>query len=345
MAKAVIHGMDVSFLDEIESEGGIFRDGEGPADCLAILKQSGVQAVRLRIWNDPPGGYCNLERTLRMARRIKEQGLRFLLDFHYSDGWADPAKQTKPRAWAELAFPELVHAVHAYTAEVLTALRDQGTLPDEVQIGNEITPGLLWDDGRVDGEWDTDEQWERLAVLVTSGIQAVREADSCIRIMIHIDRGGDNKGSRKFLDRFWELGVHYDTIGLSYYSWWHGDLEALRENLNDLAERYGKDLVVVETAYPWTLTPREGFAFIVSGEEQLHEGYPATVEGQAAYLRDFLSILREVPDGRGAGWYWWEPAWIPSKPEWSVGHSNGWSNLTLFDFDGRRLSSLDVLKE
>ncbi|WP_379129021.1 arabinogalactan endo-beta-1,4-galactanase [Paenibacillus sp. sgz500958] len=361
MKRTFINGMDISFLDEIEQGGGTFKarfvderidkgtrasKGETGAmageikDLLAILKGNGVNSIRLRIWNEPPGGYCNLERTLVMAKRIKEAGLGFLLDFHYSDKWADPQNQWKAAAWEALDFPELQTAVYEYTQQVLTALKEQGTLPDMVQIGNEITPGMLWPEGKVDGDSDTQEQWEQLVALVQAGISGAKSVESAISIMIHIDRGGDNPASRKFYDRFEELGVQYDVIGLSFYPWWHGTLQDLEHNLNDLAVRYGKEIIVVETAYPWTLSPPEGFPIIVSEESQLHAGYQATVEGQAAYLRDFTKVIQAAPGGKGIGFYYWEPAWIPSQKEWSVGHTNNWSNLTLFDYEGRRLDSL-----
>lgn len=344
MEKPFIKGMDVSFLDEIETFGGTYEENGVKDDALAILKRSGVNAVRLRIWNEPPGGFCDLKRTLLMAKRIKDLGLFFLLDFHYSDGWADPANQWKPKAWEGLIFADLVQAVHDYTLDVLTALKRQGTLPDMVQIGNEITPGMLWNDGRVDGEHDTDEQWEKFAALVKSGIRAAKSTNPSMGIMIHIDRGGDAQASLSFFERFEKLGVAFDTIGLSFYPWWHGTLQDLRQTLETLAVRFGKDINVVETAYPWTIDASGGRTYIVDKKEQLLDGYPATVEGQSAYLRDFIEIVRSTPQRRGAGFYWWEPAWIPSKKEWSVGHGNDWSNLTLFDFEGRRLASQDALR-
>ncbi|SHN52299.1 arabinogalactan endo-1,4-beta-galactosidase [Paenibacillus sp. ov031] len=344
--EAFVLGMDVSFMDEIEQHGGTYRDEHGQqADLLTLLKLGDANAIRLRIWNDPVGGFCNLERTVAVAKRIKEQGLQFLLDFHYSDRWADPANQWKPKAWEKLSYEELQREVCTYTADVLRTLKEHDALPDMVQVGNEITPGMLWDEGHVGGEeHDTDEQWERFAGLVKYGIAAVKSVDSEIKIMIHIDRGGDNAESRKFYDRFEALGVEFDIIGLSYYPWWHGTLDALRDNLHDLAERYGKPINVVETAYPWTLEQPEGHEWILNQEELLLPGYPASVEGQTRYLKDLLQIIREVPGGLGAGFYYWEPAWIPSKEEWSVGHPNNWGNLTMFDFKGQKLQSFSALK-
>ncbi|WP_305954007.1 glycoside hydrolase family 53 protein [Paenibacillus odorifer] len=346
MTTTFINGMDISFLDEIEQGGGAYYSGaeesvEKPEDLLYILKDNGVNAIRLRIWNDPPGGFCNLERTLIMAKRIKEAGLNFLLDFHYSDKWADPANQSKPKAWENLDFTGLTSAVYEYTREVLELLQSQGTMPDMVQIGNEITPGMLWNEGKVDGEWDTTEQWEQFITLVQAGIAGAKAVASDLSIMIHIDRGADHPASRNFYDRFFEHGVNFDVIGLSFYSWWHGTLDDLRSNLNELTVRYNKDIIVVETAYPWTLNAPEGFPLIVSEEKQLHEGYPATVEGQTKYMKDFISVIENIPNGKGIGFYYWEPAWVPSQKEWSVGHENGWSNLTLFDFAGGKLDSLE----
>lgn len=346
MSSVRIQGMDVSFLDEIEQGGGAFYEGDLQRDCLHIMAANGVNSIRLRIWNEPPGGFCNLERTLMMAKRIKALGMHFLLDFHYSDVWADPAHQTKPKAWEAFDFQELTQAVYDYTRLVLTELQAQGTLPDMVQIGNEITPGMLWGDGCVEGAAnDNDAQWEKFAALVKAGIEAAKAVDPDLNIMVHIDRGGDNEASRRFYDRFERLGVEFDTIGLSFYPWWHGTLDDLKNNLTDLALRYDKDIVVVETAYPWTIATNRELSFIVDKEEQLHAGYPASVQGQSDYLRDFISVIQSTPNGRGIGFHYWEPCWIPSKPEWSVGHGNNWSNLTLFDFEGRKLKSFEALKD
>ncbi|MGG1313078.1 glycoside hydrolase family 53 protein [Cohnella laeviribosi] len=344
MENRLLIGMDISFADEIEAAGGAYYERGERRDIMAILQDAGTDSIRLRIWNDPPGGFCNLERTLVMARRIKARGLHFLLDFHYSDGWADPGKQWKPKAWAGLDLDGLGREVFRYTSEVLSALAKQGTPPDMVQVGNEITNGLLWDEGRVDGEFDTDGQREALASLLKAGVLAVRETAPQAEVMLHIDRGGDWPGTFKFFDRMRRSGVDFDVIGQSFYPWWHGTLDDLRGNLEQTAREFGKPIYVAETAYPWTLRAPEGDGLIVGREDQLHPGYPASVEGQSAYLRDLMAVIRGVPNGLGRGLYWWEPAWIPAKTSWSVGHANNWSNLTLFDFAGRKLASWDALR-
>ncbi len=335
-------GADVSFLDEIESHGRTYAVQSVPQDCLALLRDAGFNLIRLRIWNDPPHGFCNLERTVPMARRIKAAGLQFLLNFHYSDFWADPGKQYKPARWRELPFPQLCQAVYDYTREVVATLAAAGAPPDLVQVGNEITPGLLWDDGRVGGPFDTPQQWGRLAELLRAGMAGVADAlggPGRAQIMIHIDRGGDNRGARWFFDRLLEQGVSFDLMGLSYYPWWHGPLEQAQANLADLATRYDRDLVVVETAYPWTLAGADDHGNIVSRPDQLHPGYPATPEGQAAFLRDLLAVVRALPNGRGKGVVYWEPGYL-SVP--AMGGSP-WENLTLFDFSGNALPGLQAL--
>ncbi|GIO32155.1 MULTISPECIES: glycoside hydrolase family 53 protein [Paenibacillus] len=340
-----IKGMDVSFLDEIEQGGGVFHDGDESADALRVLRNGGVHSIRLRIWNDPPGEYCNLERTLLMAKRVKALGMHLLLDFHYSDRWADPANQWKPAAWSDLQGSGLEQVVYDYTYEVLAVLRAGGALPDMVQIGNEITNGMLWPDGRIETGEDpgaADGQWTRLCGLLKAGVAAVRDTNESVRVMLHIDRGGDPKGSRSFFDRIEAAGIDYDIIGLSYYPWWHGPLEQLSRNLDELSARYGRDLIVVETAYPWTFCAKEGFPLIVENDEALPAAYPATPEGQAAYMKEFADVIRRTKGGRGIGFYYWEPCWIPSQREWSVGHANNWSNLTLFDHDGYPLPALYI---
>lgn len=348
MSIEFIKGADISFVDEIESEGGAFYEHGRKRDVLDILKDSGVNSARLRLWNNPEFDYCNPRKTIKMAKRIKEKGLHFLLDFHYSDYWADPSKQHMPKSWVGLSFPELVKQVEEFTASFLKELEAEGALPDMVQVGNEITNGMIWDEGRVDGEYNTPQQWEKLAALIAAGVRGVRavpKEGQPIPVMIHIDRGGDNAGSRFFFDKLAEFNMDYDIIGLSYYSWWHGTLEEFTDNLYDLAGRYRKPIVVVEVAYPWTMMSPDEQPLIFNKEEWVYPGFPPTVEGQKKWLEELIRRIKQVPDGLGLGLYYWEPCWIPSKPTWSVGHENNWSNLTLFDYSGNKLNSLDAFLE
>jgi len=335
-----IKGADVSFLEQVEDGGGVYTEGGEPRDVLDILDGHGINFIRLRVWHSPGDGYCDFESTLRMAARVKEKGLGLLIDFHYSDTWADPAHQTKPASWSSTTGGALEDSVRSYTAGVVAALKAQGTLPDMVQIGNEVICGMLWDDGRVCNPYDTAEQWDAFGDLVTAGILGVRDATDpadSVRIMIHIDRGGDNGASRWFFDSLLARGVDFDIIGQSFYPWWHGSLADLQANLGDLATRYGKDLVVAETAYPWTLGWHDDTHNLVGLPEHLLPGYPATVAGQHAFLADLMGIVANAPERRGRGVFYWAPEWIAAPSSGSA-----WENVTLFDFSGEVLGSVEA---
>ncbi|NQT27724.1 glycosyl hydrolase 53 family protein [candidate division KSB1 bacterium] len=338
-----IKGADVSFIPQIEDLGGVYSNEGVPQDPLTIFKDHGVNYIRLKLWHTPDEDYNNLEKILVMARRIEDQGLKFLLNFHYSDDWADPGKQTKPVAWEGLSFEVLKDSVYQYTKHVIQALNDQGTLPEMVQVGNEITPGMLWPDGRVGGSYDTPQQWQQFGELLKSAILGVREScagGDSIQIMIHIDRGGSNSGSRWFFDNLHAENVEYDIIGLSYYPWWHGTLGQLTSNLNDLAARYDKDIIVVETAYPWTLQWYDSQPNIVGSGNDLHAGYPASVLGQSLFLRDLIQIIRNTNNQKGIGLFYWAPEYISVEPLRSP-----WENCALFGFNGDALNSMDVFLE
>ena len=330
-------GGDISFLPEIEDHGGSYSDAEEQEDLLLLLKQHGVNVIRLKLWHTPADDYNTLDRVKAMAARVDAADMRFLLDIHYSDSWADPGQQTKPAAWDTLSFSTLVDSVYQYSRDVIAALRSQGTVPSMVQIGNEIRPGMLWPDGRVDGAYDTPQQWDRLVALLNAGRQGVLDgaADQPPRIVIHFDNGADNATCRWFFDHLVERGFAFDVIGLSFYPKWHGTLDALRSNLADLAARYGKDVAVVETAYPWTLGWNDGTGNIFGTQADLHPGYPATVGGQSAFLRAVREVVQRVPGSRGLGVYYWSPEWMAV-----AGVPSAWENATLFDFGGRMLPSL-----
>ena len=240
-------GADISFLPQLEDRGMKFSDKGVQKDAIWILKEHGFNYVRLRIFNNPsadsgysPGkGFCDLEHTKQMAKRIKAAGLKLLLDFHYSDTWADPGKQYKPSAWKGLSFPVLKDSVYEFTKKVVSELKNQGTAPDMVQIGNEINHGLIWPEGQV-------KHLDSLAELVKAGTDAVLKVEPSAIILLHIALGGQNDESVFFLENMLSRGVYFDVIGESYYPKWHGTLDDLRNNLSDLARRYRKDIVVVE---------------------------------------------------------------------------------------------------
>jgi beta-galactosidase len=268
-------GADISFLPELEARGIKFSDNGVGKDAIAILKDHGVNYIRLRIFHSPANdsgyspkkGFCDLPHTLAMAKRVKAAGMKFLLDFHYSDYWADPGKQYKPLAWKNLSFPALKDSVYAYTRAVIAALKAQGTPPDMVQVGNEINHGMMWPEGHV-------AHLDSLAQLIVAGTNAVKSVAPNTVMMLHVALGGQNDESVWFIDNMLKRGVDFDIIGESYYPKWHGTLEDLRNNLTDLAGRYGRDVVVVE---------------------------------YSQLKREIADIAFNLPDGLGKGTFIWEP--------------------------------------
>ena len=274
-------GADISWLQSQEDDGTVFSDGGVEGDAMEILRDNGFNYIRLRLFVNPRSelgysrreGYCDLEHTLTMAKRIKDAGMYFLLDFHYSDNWADPQKQIMPQAWQTFSYDEVCAAVYEHTKEVLVALESQGTAPDMVQVGNEVSNGMLWPYGSVR------HSFEGLCGLLKEGVRAVREYAPSAEVMLHVALSGQAEESERFFDAMAEYGVEYDIIGQSYYPEWHGTLEELEVNTNALVRKYNKPLIVVEY--------------------------------RDHYL-DIERIVSSLPDGLGRGTFIWEatsPHW------------------------------------
>ena len=338
-----VRGVDISFALQMEAIGATYRDNGVVKPVERLLADRGANWVRLRVWTAPPAGYSDLSAALTLARRARAAGMKILLNLHYADFWADPGKQPIPAAWRGQNLSQLTATVRRYTRETVAAFAQQGTPVDQVQVGNEITSGMLFPLGEIyrsDGE-----HWSEFTTLLKAGIAGAREAAPNASIMVHIDRGGDNGGSRYFYDHVLAKGVAFDVIGLSYYPFWHGSLSALRGNLNDLSSRYRKDLVVVETSYPWTLSDGDTEANFISTPSQLPDGgaFPATRTGQAAYFEELRAVLAAVPSGRGAGFHDWSPEWLPGVG-WAPGEGNPNDNLTMFDWAGNALPSLRAFR-
>ena len=297
-----IAGADFSDLAFFESRGIVYQDGGQVRDGLAILKNHGLTCVRLRLFTssaaqaqaDPYNYGNNLDYTVPLALRVKNAGLQLMLDFHYSDTWADPGHQTKPAAWTSLTFPQLTQQMRQYNSNCIAALKAAGAMPDYVQVGNEIIGGLLWPDGQVGGTNDTPAQWSKLAQLLTNAIAGVNDAagPQPPKILIHIDRGGDWGGTQWFFDHLLQQQVPFDIIGESYYPFWHGSLDSLRLCLTNAAARYGKPLIVAETAFPYAYSTNI-------------YGIPATTNGQVQYVVALAQVLKGVPGGKVIGAFWW----------------------------------------
>ena len=344
-AKLTVHGADISSLHKSEDYGGVYRTESGKeSDALRILSSYGMDWARLRVWVDPADGYHDKDELLLMAKRIEKNDMQLLVDLHYSDTWADPGHQTKPAAWQNYTFDQLRQAVYDYTYDICNSLKKQQTPPAMIQLGNELNSGMLWPDGHT---WNP-PNWDNLAQLLTAGYNAVKACSPETRVMLHLANGGDNGLYRWWFDNITGRGVPFDVIGVSYYSYWHGSLADLQYNLNDITARYDKDVIVVETAYPFTLADDDGWENIINLEGELTSGYPATSQGQAAMLRDVMSIVRAVPNGRGLGIFYWDATWTgvpgngwdPADPS----SGNAWENQALFDFNSQPLPALNQFK-
>jgi len=288
-------GADLSFLKQAEDRGTVFKDEGQGKPGLQIFKNHGYNWIRLRLFHTPTRLPNDLAYTIALAQDAKKLGYKFLLNYHYSDTWADPGKQFIPKAWEGKSHAELVQAVLEYTRDTIRAFRDANALPEIVQVGNEITPGMLWPDGKLPDNWDN---FAELLKAGIDGVEAGRGDGPRPLIMIHIDRGGDVKTTRSFFDKLHSYDVPYDVIGQSYYPWWHGSLLDLRENLIFMAETYRKDIILVEVAYNWR--PAE--------YRDKPAPFPETPEGQRQFLEEVHRLVLATPHNRGKGVFWWEPA-------------------------------------
>ncbi|MFL6141427.1 MAG: glycosyl hydrolase 53 family protein [Labedaea sp.] len=340
-ARHMVRGDDLSFAVQEAAIGNVYRDRGARQLPERILAAHGANYVRLRLWTDPPGGYSDLASVLTMARRAHAAGLRILLDFHYSDFWADPQTQATPKAWQGQDLPTLAGTVRGYTRDVLNALAAQHTPASMVAIGNEIRNGMLWPTGQLD--WTTGAGWDALGTLLRAGVAGAADAvGPTPLIQIHFDQGGDNAFSRTFFDHIVAQQVPFDIIGLSYYPFWHGTLTQLRHNVDDLSARYGKDVAIAETQYGWTLKQGDSTGNFLWQESQVVPGYPATPGGQLAFVSDLASIIAAVPGDRGLGVFYWQPEWIPGVG-WTPGAGTPNDNLTMFDFDGDALPAVQYV--
>ncbi len=365
--RKLIRGMDISTLEEVERQGGVFYQDGKRGDLLEILKSCGVNTIRLRLWNHPfsPSGESygaggnDFSTLLRLSKRVKEAGMSLFLDFHYSDFWADPGKQFKPKAWEGLSLSELLKAVSSFTEQTLARLSREGITPDLVQVGNEITYGFLWPEGST-------EHFSDMVKLLGAGLQSVKKVCPGARTMLHLDNGGNHELYRSWFDRYFALkGEDFDMIGLSYYPIWSGTLEELSHNLKELSLLYKKELLIAEVAMPWTnedygsfeglsSTGRKGMA--ASRELCKKVPFDVSPKGQCEFMKAFLQTITDVPGDLCRGFCWWEPAWIPvpgsgwaTRAALSYLHREGdaggneWANQTLFDYEGNALPCLKLM--
>lgn len=314
--KPFAKGADVGWLPQMEATGYKFYDADGSEkDCLQLLKDRGMNSIRLRVWvnpnDDKASGHCSKDETVEMALRAKKMGFRIMIDFHYSDSWADPAKQFKPKAWEKHSFPELLNDVYNHTFEVVNALKSAGVTPEWVQVGNEIPGGMLWPEGST-------KNWNQLGQLLNKGYDAVKAVDKNIKVIVHVDEGNNNKKFREFFDNATAQKVRYDVIGLSYYPYWikkdyTETIADLEFNLNDMVKRYEKEVMVVE----------------VGGEDD-------KIDNTKKLLQATIKAVRNVPNNKGLGVLYWEPQGARS---WSHYALSAWLD------NGQPSPALDAFKE
>lgn len=348
-----IKGADVSIMPELERNGTKFYDNGIEQDGLTILKNHGVNWIRVRIWNNPyvvgpegvGGGNTDEAKAIEMAKRAKALGMKVLVDFHYSDFWVDPGQQKKPDAWKNDSSDKLVDDVYAYTAKVMQDFNAQGVTPDMVQVGNELNNGMLWPEAQLTE--DNPNGYKFLAKLLNAGLQAVHDndKDNKVKTMIHL-AGVDVNLYHTFFDNLIVKNKvnDFDIIGMSFYPFWHGTMDDLKNTMNDVSAKYNKDVIAVETAFGYTLEDADFEKNNFGTNEEKVSGYKATVQGQATGLRDVMATVASVNDNRGLGIFYWAPDWvINEKVGWkSNGGGNGWDNLTLFDTKGNALESMDT---
>jgi arabinogalactan endo-1,4-beta-galactosidase len=325
-------GADVSSLQRTLDLGGSYYDAAGvKKDPLDLLKAKGVNYARFRVFNNPASGYNNKTKVLVSAKSAKNKGLKLLIDLHYSDTWADPGKQFKPGAWNGHNITQLQTDVYNYTLDICNSLKAQGTTPDVIQIGNEINVGMLWNEGKVNNN-----DFTNLSLLLKKGYDAVKACNSGTKVMIHTANANSQANARWFYDGIKAKGVNWDLTGLSYYCYWHGTMANMTSVVADMKSRYGKSVVIVETAYPFTTSNADSQTNNM-GAAVPYTGFPATWEGQAGA---FTAVQNAARAGGAIGVFYWEPTWYAiSGNGWDPANMNGtgnsWDNQAIFDWGGK----------
>jgi arabinogalactan endo-1,4-beta-galactosidase len=340
-------GVDLSFVNEIQDYGGVYRDSGKVKDPYLILKDHGANTVRIRLWYNPQwiaaltGGklYSDLADAERSIRRAKTLGMAVNLDIHYSDTWADPANQKTPAAWDTTNLAVLKDSVYQYTLRILNYLKSKNLTPEMVQVGNETNSGMLYPLGKVQNN-----NWQAFGILVNSGIKAIRDfsASSDIKpeIILHV---AQLQNATYWVNNIMINGkvTDFDVLGISHYSKWStvNTMTQVTSIIKNIRVTYGKQVMIVETAYPWTGGNADSYPNIISITDTV-AGYPATRDGQYRYLKD---LTQAIITAGGKGIMYWEPAWITSSMPDKWGKGSAWDNCTLFDFTGNSLSSADYL--
>jgi arabinogalactan endo-1,4-beta-galactosidase len=307
-----VKGADISWITEMEASGRKFYNAEGTEmDCFALMKSLGMNSIRLRVWVNPKSKYNNIDDVIRKAIRAKNIGMRIMIDFHYSDDWADPSKQTMPKAWENMDLSGLKTAIRKHTTQSLAALKKHGVTPEWVQIGNETNDGMLWPIGRAS------TNMKGFAEMINAGFESTKSVFPKARVIVHLANGFDNKLYRWMFDGLKANGAKYDIIGMSLYPTWAGtDWKTANSlclaNMNDMVARYNKEIMVVEIGMPWD-----------------------KADDCKLFIRDLISKTKSVSNGKGLGVLYWEPQaynWVDY-------------NLGAFDISGKPTIAMTAFSE
>ena len=340
-------GADLSYVNQILDYGGLYRDSGKVTDPYVIFRKYGTNTVRFRLWHNPQwtrevytppiaNMYNDFADVKRGMQAAKAQGMAVSLDFHYSDFWADPGRQETPAAWLGLSLEILRDSIYNYTLKTLDKLEAAGIMPEYVQVGNEINPGFLLPQG---------DRWAKkgdFVYLINGAIKAVRDAavSSSIkpRIIVHV---AQPENAINWFDGMAAAGLtDYDIAGISYYYIWSTvSIDSVSDYVADIKTMTGKEVMVVETAYPWTLNNADSYNNILA-PDKLTVAYPANQTGQYDYL---VKLTQEIIDGGGTGIHYWEPAWITSEMRDKWGQGSSWDCNTLFDFTGNVIKGMNYM--
>ncbi|HMJ67648.1 MAG TPA: glycosyl hydrolase 53 family protein [Cyclobacteriaceae bacterium] len=353
-------GSDLSYVNQIVDHGGIYKVNNAPQDPYRIFRDRGNEVVRLRLWHNPvwtkevydPDGPQLYNDVLDVARAIdasRKLGMKVLVDFHYSDIWADPGAQEIPAAWKNIRDINVLRdSVYNYTFKTLRYLDSKGLLPEFVQVGNEINCGMLYEFNQVPVEGFPacnvcSGQWTNLRTVINGGIKAVRDVSSSstvkTKILLHV---ADPANVEWWFDNITAGVTDFDAIGFSYYPIWHTTVAVsdLSDRVATFRTKYHKQVMILETAYPWTNAGNDGYNNLFGAQPPV-TGYPYTPQGQLDMMK---KITQELMDGGGNGIFYWEPGWITSgiRDYWNTGSS--WENCTFFDFNNNVNIGADYMK-
>lgn len=365
----MILGIDIStYIEELQANAKYYINNE-IIDPLRVFEEQGVSYHRIRVWNNPYkndkpylGGTNDIDTFIKLAKLAKENNSNVILDLHYSDFWADPGKQMCPKSWIGLSFEQILSKVEEFTKKVLIIAKENEIQIDYIQVGNEITNGMIWPYGKLDDSCSPRKNYENLSMILKTGIKASKEIYPSIKTIIHLERGYDQVIYKEYFDSIIKNGVEFDIIGMSYYPYWHGTFTQFFANVNMCQTRYNKPVMVMELGYGFTL---EDYILNNNGENHLvvntnskemlnNLPYPIDKQGQAMFINQFLKLAKE---NNLLGVVYWEPLWIPGNNIcWAshegqeyineVGKSqrNEWANQCLFDYHGNANPALFEFK-